>query len=265
VLEKSARLGQVDSVFLHFNLSNVKAMKVSDAGAASEFYWTFQLFTEEEGGASSSLAQGFSLGCPVDDGYSLRVGEQRKLNDPRFTVALPEPVEGETRLVSMDLYCWESDHSSSEVKKVFTNAAAQEIMAIHEQSQANKRKAREEILRWLSSESNEVLQMAMEGAAGVTPYVAMARAAVPLLKWVIAELRNNSDDLIGRSRTELFYAKQDGKLHYRWLVNDGVETWMDQEEAPYFHEHEFLEASGGNHVVASAIYQTVYEYQRRLV
>src|SRR5688572_14862990 len=109
-------------MYLHFSLQKAKALRVSDAGSEGEFYWTWQAYIQGKG--ETQLAQGFSTKCDIGSGLSFGPGEAiNNLNDPRFTIALPDLNDGEERNVVIDLHCWESDHSSEEVKSVFTNTA----------------------------------------------------------------------------------------------------------------------------------------------
>ena len=167
-------------MFLHHNLRNVKCLKVSDAGSASEFYWTWQIFTEKN--SQTLLAQGFSLGCPIDDGYSLTVGQQRELNDPKFTIEFPEIKEGESNKIALNLYCWESDHSSEEVKKAFTNSSVETLWKIYENQKQNKKKTQEEFLEWFKDSDNDFLNILTASSPSVAGYLAISRAAIPLIK-----------------------------------------------------------------------------------
>jgi hypothetical protein len=250
-------------MYLHVNMRHAKCLRVGDAGSNAEFYWTYQVFTEHRD--NTYLNQGFSLGCPIGGAYSYSPGDQRELNDPRFTVKLPDLNEGETRHFYIDLHCWESDHSTEEVKKVFTNTASERLFAYYLENEKNKKKTQEEFMKWLENEDNDLLTKIIDADPIILPYVKIARSAIPLIKWAVELVKSNSDDYIGISRSSLIYTKKDGHYQYRWMFNNGVETWIDEEEAPIYHEHRFQEASGNNEILAKLIYQLVFDESTTLV
>lgn len=237
-------------MYLHFNLRRMKCLRSTDSGKSSEFYFTWRGYVEEK--ETIQLAQGFSLGCPIDNGYALRTGEQRALNDPKFTVNLPDVAEGETQRFTLDLFAWESDHSTDETKKLFTNAATEQLMKIHAQSKENKKKVRDSFLKWVQDGDNELIAALVAtgimAASSVVPYVAIAKAAVKLMSWGVEVVKSNSDDYLGFSRSEVIYTRKNGKVLYRWIFNDGVETWLSEERPAIHQDWRVLEANRDNEI-----------------
>lgn len=235
-------------MFLHFNMRRVKCIRHSDAGGFAEYYFAWRAYVD--GAKQVHVAQGFSLGCPADDGYSMRTGDERPMNDPKFTVDLPDVAEGETKRFVLDLFAFESDFGTLQVKKAFTNEAAQKIVELAEQSKASKDKLLKDFGAWLSSGENEIVSALVTtgviAASAVVPYVAIATAALKALSWVVDAIRSNKDDYLGQCRVEIIYTKVDGKRHYRWLFNDGASIWKDKEEEPFHQDWRIHEADGGN-------------------
>jgi hypothetical protein len=244
-------------MYLHFNNRRAKCLRASDSGGKAEYYWTWQVYTEEP--TQTLVQQGFSIGCPIDDGYGFRPGMELELNDPKFTVQLP-PASSTERRVVCDLYCWESDHSTEEVKKVFTNAAAAKLWQIFEKQKTSKSKTLEEFTRWLDESGSGFLEEAMGaiGAAGAAlPALALAKKAIPLIKMAVDVARSNGDDYIGYHRTELFYVRANGKLKFRWMLNNGVETLMVGEQKPYYVQLSFMSSDSSNQVVTKSFFQVI--------
>jgi hypothetical protein len=74
--------------YLFFNVPVIKCISFSDAGGEAEYYATYQAYFDLDA-HTIQLTQGFSLGCPIDDGYSFRRGQAKELNDPKFLMKLP--------------------------------------------------------------------------------------------------------------------------------------------------------------------------------
>ncbi|MHC5066540.1 MAG: hypothetical protein ACYTG5_21500 [Planctomycetota bacterium] len=261
-------------MYLHFNLRKAKCKRVSDAGSESEFYWTWQVYCQEPD--HTLLQQGFSTGCPIDDGYSYEPGFERELNDPRFTLELPEIEDAQTveeanwKKIVFDLHCWESDHSTVEVKKAFSNDAAQILLRLYEEADAKKKQAIKGFEDWLNNSSEDLLTSIIEAAGttatgGAVKFLKLGLKVIPLIKAGIEVVKSNSDDFVGRTRTELIYGKVEGKYLYRWIHNKGAEIWIREEQAPYFAQLEFLEANLDNEISCNAIFQTVHEATTDLV
>jgi hypothetical protein len=224
-------------VFIHCNVRRAKCIRFSDPGKTAEYYFTWRAYLA--GDKEYQLAQGFSLGCPIDDGYSMATGDMLELNDPRFTLELPAAHEGETKRFVLDLFCWEADSSTAETKRLFTNAAAKKLMQIYEASEKRNRKTRDGLLSWVQNDDNEVLQALAEtgvlAPSVALPYQTVASAAVKVFDFVLDIIKNNSDDYLGISRSELVYTRREGKPLYRWIFNNGFETWFP-EEKPVIHQ-----------------------------
>lgn len=247
-------------MFVHLNLRRTKCMRASrDAGRDSEFYFTWRVALD--GGDDVQLAQGFSLGCPIDDGYTMRGGQTRDLNDPRFTVELPAVGQGETKRATITLFAWESDRSTEEVKKLFTNAAAQKLVQVHKKHKDRKAAAKAEILDFVQDGDNEILtalaQTGVVAANIATPYVTVAKAAVKVLSLVLSAIRGNSDDYLGSMTVDVMYTRtEENKLEYRWIFNDGAEAWFDDERYRVFQSWRCREANG-NHELDSHLHLQV--------
>ncbi len=80
----------------------------------------------------------------------------------------------------------------------------------------------------------------------------------PLVRWAIEVVKSRSDRYLGCSRRELFYARESGKLKYRWLLDNGVETWILNETQPYFAPHTFRQDNGDNILAVQVIHQPLY-------
>jgi hypothetical protein len=236
-------------MFLHCNMRRAKCLRFSDSGKTGEFYFTWRAYLPSDG--AIELAQGFSLGCPIDDGYSMAAGDGRVLNDPRFTVELPNVGPGETKHFVLDMFCWEADHSSEETKRLFTNDAAKKLMQLHKGAEARSRKTRESFLSWLQDGDNDVatslLSQGLLSPAIKTAYESVTSGALKLLDFALDAIKSNSDDYLGTSRSELLYTRDSaGQLRYRWIFDNGIETWF-KEEGPKIHQTwRILEANRDN-------------------
>ncbi|MDD9932977.1 MAG: hypothetical protein OXT09_05200 [Myxococcales bacterium] len=222
-------------MYLHFNLRNIKCLKQSDKllDKESEFFHTYRVYI---GSADQDvqLTQGFSLGAPIDDGYALEEGQQKTVNDPRFTVQLPDVDDGATMRVVLDLFAWESDSANTEeIKKLFTNEASAKLMEIYKAQDKKKKKTYEKFMDWVQDGDNEVLgaliTTGIVASSVVTPYVAVAKAATSILGWALEAARTDGDDPLPYARMEVLIARTDGKLRYRWIFNNGAETWFEEE------------------------------------
>jgi hypothetical protein len=243
-------------MFLHVNLRRAKALAVSDNGKESEFYWTWQAYTEDE--KFTLLRQGFSTGAPLETGYSFGPGATIELNDPKFTIELPKVSHGETKRVVLDIHCWESDGSTAEVKKLFTNDAVQKLWAIYEAAQYSKKRTMEDFEGWLDKSGLDLLKQAVGAiSSAAVGGVALAKEVVPLIKLAIQAIQNNSDDYVGMLRAEILVTGTAIGLKYRWIINNGVEVWIEEEKAPYYVRHRFREASGDNEIETQFIFQPV--------
>lgn len=248
--------------YLHYNLKRAKALRVSDAGRQSELYWTYSVYSPEKEGSKTLLRQGFSADPRIDTGDSFGVGDVRELNDPKFTVELPELHDGEERRVVVDIACWDSDHSTAEVKKLYTNAAMEKLWEVYEATERKKKRALETFMDWIDNSSDDFVAaaIAVAGTGGAAlPYIALAKEAVPLIKAAVQLIRGNSDDWFGTERVELFYSRSGDDYRYRWLVNDGIESDYGGQRDPYYITHHWLSDDGKNSVVGKAFLQVITE------
>jgi hypothetical protein len=250
-------------MYIHCNVQRIKCIRFSDSGATAEYYFTWRAYL---GGAKETqLAQGFSLGCPIDDGYSMKEGDTRlSLNDPRFTLELPDVQKGETRRFVLDMFCWEADSSSEETKRLFTNAAAKKLMQIYAASEGRSKKTRDDLTKWVKDGNNEVLKaltaVGILSPATILPYELVATAAFKVLDGVLEVLRSNSDDYLGTSRCEVVYTRNaDGNLLYRWIFNNGFETWFPQEQPVIHQSWRVDEANRDNELDCKLIVQIASE------
>ncbi len=225
-----------------------------------EYYFTWRCYVDKNE-QDIDLVQGFSLGCPVDDGYDMAVGEQRVLNDPKFTVDLPDVNEGEQKRITLDLFAWESDFSTEEVKKLFSNEASAKLVQIHANAQSKKKQTREDFLKWLRDEDHgfigDLVDTGILSAATMTPYVTISKALFKLAGWVFRAVRDNSDDFLGFTRAEIQYTRHNGQIVYRWIFNNGVETWLKGEKPKILQNWRILEADQGNELDAQFLIQIV--------
>jgi hypothetical protein len=245
-------------VFLHFNLRRAKCLRFSDSGKTSEFYFTWRAYLP--GDTEVQLAQGFSLGCPIDDGYSMATNDQRTLNDPRSTLELPDVARSQTRHFVLDLFCWEADHSSEETKRLFTNEAAKKLMQLQRGNEARSKKARDSFVSWLQSGDNDAASALVSGGllspAVQTAYETVTNGALKLLSFALDLIKSNSDDYVGTARCELIYMRDaEGKLRYRWVFDNGVETWFDNEGPTIHQSWRVLEANRDNELDCKLLIQ----------
>jgi hypothetical protein len=250
-------------MFIHCNIQRMKCIRFSDPGATAEYYFTWRAYLGGE--KDTEIAQGFSLGCPIDDGYSMAEGDTRlSMNDPRFTLALPNVQKGETKRFVLDLFCWEADSSSEETKRLFTNDAAKKLMQVYKASEARSKKTKDELTKWVKDGNNPVLNaLAAAGVSApsaVAPYEVITTAAFKILDGVLAIIRSNSDDYLGMSRSEVIYTRDaDGKLLYRWVFNNGFETWFPQEQPVIHQSWRVDEANRDNELDCKLIVQIASE------
>ena len=247
-------------MYLHLNCLKAHCLASGDGylDAHSEFYWTWSVYSDSDSSDDIRISQGFSAGCPVDTGYEMNDDEDsyRELNDPKFTIELPEVADGETKKVRIELQCWESDCSSIEVKKAFTNSALQTMIEIHEKNLETKKKIIEEIYSWIDDEDNQFLEAIV--AAGVIDagYITIAKSLLPLFKIVYGYIKSNSDDYIGLFAADLIIKNSGGKITYKWLFNNGSEFWLDA-EGKFFKEALFSQYNNENIIMLNILLEIV--------
>jgi hypothetical protein len=248
--------------YLFFNVPVAKCIRFTDAGGEAEYYFTYQAYYDLDAN-TMQLSQGFSLGCPVDDGYAFSPGVIRALNDPKFLMKLPELQENQSNVITLDLFLWESDHSTEDTKKMFSNVAAQKLQQVYSDAQQVKKKAQDDFLSWFNEQGMGMLgQVAssLGGAAAGAAFVGVTKQLVPLLEWGIQLVKSNSDDYIGMIRTELLYKKVNGAYQYRWVLNGGApRNWTHAEEAPLEMVTRITEASADNIVDAHTLMQILLD------
>jgi hypothetical protein len=257
-------------MWLHVNMMKAKCLRWSDYGAEAEFYWVYQLYIPN-GSGLHVLHQGFSEGCPIDDGYSFRTNDRRQLNDPRFTVKLPElPDDGPEQRVVLDLSCWEADNATAttSVKALYTNEAAARLWQIYHANNQRVNKTIDDMMDWLDSDGMSVATtvLAAAGAAtggvatGVAAAIKIAPKLVDLVRRLAYLLRDQSDDYMGLRRFELFYAKRKGTYVYRWLMDNGIESTIENQQLPYYRDDVvFEEADRSNKIACKLMFQPIYE------
>lgn len=264
-------------MFLHFNHKAARCLKTRDAGNDGEYYWTWRVLAGTN--SQQSLAQGFSINPEIDEGTRLEEDEENELgwiqlNDPKFTIELPDVAVGEDGNVRIELFCWEHDRAkdSKAIKQAFTNPALQHLIALHEQQQDDSQTTGERFATWL--EGDEVakavkqMRVAMQNKVKVVtgsvfalnPLAAIASSTVPLLEEVTQLLirNHNSDDLVGVKQIELFYTQTEaGQYCYRWLRDQGLESTLttEQVEQPTPQEFTFRRADGKEVVRSKGFFQ----------
>ncbi|MAT39295.1 MAG: hypothetical protein CL946_06800 [Ectothiorhodospiraceae bacterium] len=225
---------------------------------ASEFYWTWSVFLQKNDD-DIDLAQGFSVGCPVNDGYAFNNThddkKERILNDPRFTVQLPEVPEGKTAVVRLDIHCWEADNNAEAVKKAFTNAAAQKFLQIYEEQQQRQKAALDKFAEWLDDEDDSIIQTLINAGTLSSSTFAVAKDIIGLIGAGVNLLQNSGHDYIGIWRAELFIENLGDRYRYRWRFDDGVEEWWD-DEGKIYRWAQFKEYDGSNMLHSKLLLET---------
>ncbi len=245
--------------FLFFNADRLKCIRGSDAFGDPDFYFTWQVYIDKPGDLVP-LHQGFSMGAPIDEGHSVAQGATIPLTDTRYTVELPPVAEGEEIKIVTDLFCWESDQSSAEVKALFTNAAASKLFELYEANQQRKEKTIKEFMDWIKNDGLNIVTIA---APQVAPFVPIINSVFGLIEIAIRAIKSDSDDFIGMSRTELFVSRKDGRFRYRYLTDGGVQITIDREVQPYFVMPFIREANGDNIVQLNALFQVIFDLADR--
>ncbi|NEO85449.1 MAG: hypothetical protein F6J87_14560 [Spirulina sp. SIO3F2] len=264
-------------MFLHFNHEAARCLKTRDAGNDGEYYWTWRVLAGTN--SQPSLAQGFSINPEIDEGTRLEEDKDNELgwvqlNDPKFTIELPDVVVGEDGNVRIELFCWEHDKAkdSKAIKQAFTNPALQQLIALHEQQKGDRQTTGERFATWLEEDDisdavgqvRVAMQDKVKAVAGsvlaLNPLAAIASAAVPLLEDVTQLLirNHNSDDLVGVKQIELFYTQTEaGQYRYRWLRDQGLEPTLtaEQVEQPNPQEFTFRRADGKEVVRSKGFFQ----------
>jgi hypothetical protein len=251
---------------LWFNVPTIKCVDHDDSGPHAEYYFTYQAYFDLDD-QQRSLTQGFSQGCPLDDGYALRKKEERVVNDPKFLFNLPELEVGKSNVVTLDVYLWESDHSTIETKKVFTNAAALKLWEIYNAAAQQKQKTKDEFFKWLQDQgiglvADAATVLGASAAVGAA-MVTVGKALIPFVSWAIDLAKNNSDDFVGMSRIQLVYKRLEQGYKYRRILNDGAGiAWIPNEERPLDVPVDIRAASGADHVAAHMLMQLVFDAER---
>jgi hypothetical protein len=176
---------------------------------------------------------------------------------------LPELADGKDNVITLDLFLWESDHSTEDTKKIFSNAAAQKLQQVYSDARQVKQKAQDDFLSWFKGQGlgmlGDVASALGSAAAGAT-FVGVTKQLVPLLEWGIQLVKSNSDDYVGLVRTELLYRRVGDKYQYRWILNGGApRAWTHAEQAPLEMVTRVTEASGQNIVDVHTLMQVLVD------
>lgn len=245
-------------MLLHCNLRNTTCIKHSDGfmGGEIEVYFTYMVYTETNSN-TTNLSQGFSLGCPIDNGYSMDEDKfkYKEMFDPKFSLDLPELNAGEKKKIVVEIYCWEADNSSEDIKKLFTNEAAKKLFEIYTNQGEKNTKTWNEFIDWIESDNNLITQLVSQGIINTT-YVQLAKASIPIVKFAIGMIKNNGDDLISRFKAELQLSHGENGIQYRWIFDDGTEKWLNGEDKIY-KDVKFESADGSNELVSNILFQIV--------
>jgi hypothetical protein len=247
-------------MFLHFNNRMASCQKTGDPGNDGEYYWTWQVLSGNND--ELAIAQGFSIRPKLDDGIVIRQGETfQDLNDPKFTIELPDVTIGETRKVRLDLFCWEHDvaRDTVAIKRIFTNNALQKLVDLYEYQQVGRQDALKAFGEWLKEDSTDFLTTTEFSKA--IPMVAIASTTLPVLTSIIQLLSSTkSDDLVGVKQVELFYTKVADRTYlYRWLGDNGIEEVYRDEHPPIWNEFRFERADGRELMVTKCFFQIIFD------
>ena len=245
-------------MFLHVNLQSATCLRWADKifDGTSEFYWTWILY-QEQGNDYIKISQGFSIGCPINTGYEFNTSDKkyRGLNDPYFTVELPEVKEGEQRQLHLEIHCWESDGNAATIKKAFSNSGAQKLFDIWNDQQQKRSKTNADFLNWLESSDNSLVTQLISGGFVNSGAISIAKAALPVVKYAIESLKNRAEEYIGVFQANLLIVKNDGIKEYRWTFDNGSENWV-KEEGKIYKDADFLEADSRNEIVGKFLIET---------
>jgi hypothetical protein len=250
-------------VYLHFRLKSLRCIKGDDRWGDPDFYFTWQVYQDTE--PQALLQQGFSTGCPIDEGHNVAPGEQVTLTDTSFTFKLPALQPGEQTRVWVDLFCWESDGETAMVKRLFTNQAAAKLWELYEANQLQKEKTIKAFMSWMDSDGMNILQTAITAAGGApAALIPIARSVFALTKLAIQAISEDDDELIGMTRTELVIARSsEGKYRYRWITDEGAEVPVEREVTPYYQTPVLREFNGENVVGLNMFFQVVFDLNDR--
>lgn len=104
-------------MYLHFRLKSLRCIKGDDRWGDPDFYFTWQVYQDTE--PQALLQQGFSTGCPIDEGHTVAPGEQVTLTDTNFTFKLPALQPGEQTRVWVDFIQPEVDTAERMTRALF--------------------------------------------------------------------------------------------------------------------------------------------------
>jgi len=250
-------------MYLHYRLKTLKCIKGDDRWGDPDYYFTWQVYQDDD--ATALLHQGFSTGCPIDEGHTVAEGQQIPMSDTTFTVALPDVAPGQQTRLWVDLFAWENDADTAMVKKLFTNVAATKLWQLYEQNQMQKQNHIDAFVQWIDEDGMAILQAALTAAGGPTAAVIpIARAVFGLTKLAIQAISEEDDDLIGSVRTELIIARDpSGRFKYRWITNQGAEVVVDREVEPYYQTPVIRQANGKNVIGLNMFFQVIFDINDR--
>lgn len=247
-------------MYLHLNCLKAHCLASGDGilDNYSEFYWTWSVYSDDKSSDEIQVAKGFSAGCPIDTGYEMNDSDSnyRELNDPKFTIELPEVANGETKKVRVELQCWESDHSSIDVKKAFSNDALQTMIGIYEKNLATKKQIIDEFYSWIDDDDNQFIEAIVSAGVIDAGYLTIAKSLLPLCKIVYGYIQSNSDDLIGFFAADLFITNTNGKISYKWVFNNGSEYLLDA-EGKFYKEATFTQYNNKNSILLNILLEII--------
>jgi hypothetical protein len=208
--------------YLHVNMRKIKCKKFDQfIENRAEFYFVFRVYSLEPNGFAN-LAQGFSTGVALDDGYAMREGEEQRVNDPRFTISLPPaPIEVEQRM-TIEFILYEADHSAENVKKAYTNEAAEKYFALFQQNKMRRKEAMKRFNEWLSVDDG-VAKAALDFLSGGNIPLTAVRVGFKVINFIPEALvAFDADDFCGRSSIDLMYRNTGSGYEYRWIDEEGI-------------------------------------------
>ncbi len=241
-------------MLLNFNLISATCLKNYDGifDKDSEFYWTWSLCADLNS-SNSEVARGFSSGCSLDSGYDFNDSDKkyRELADPFFSLELPQLANEETKIISFELRCWESDFGTVDIKKFYSNQALAKLFEIYNNQITKKNEIENEFKEWLGSTDLEtILGSIISNNVYVGGYITIAKAIFNTIQLAEKIVKSNGDELIGVYRADLILNKKNDKINYRWVWQDTTENWVDIGSS-IFKQHIFEQDNRNNKISTS--------------
>lgn len=107
--------------------------------SGGEYYWTWQIRSGQL--LDVLIARGFCQGAALDDGYTFDEGQTRTgIDDPSFTINLPDVENDKERNIRLDFHCFESDHEEDtiRIKKLFASPTLEHFIKLYEAGEVTK-------------------------------------------------------------------------------------------------------------------------------